>query len=141
MIIGVISDIHLGKKMFRKINGSMNAYEKEIYLQFLRCIDDFIENRPDIVFIAGDLFEKENPSTIALDFANKGFSKLEKANIPFIVVGGNHEFSNLNYINDVHPFKQFSYKNGLFVYNDCGFYETEDTIISILPHQTQSYLL
>ena len=136
MNIATLSDMHLGKRIFRKNTNNINSMEYEIYNQWIRCIDDIIKYKPDLFLIAGDLFDKSDPTTITIDKAIEGFNILQNNNIKTVVIGGNHDFDNSNYITKTHPFKNIDkYSNITFVYKDYKIIEFDDLILSIVPHQ------
>ena len=52
-----------------------------------------IEENVDLILIAGDLFDKKNPSADAEACVYEFFLTIAKANIPSVVIGGNHDAS------------------------------------------------
>lgn len=136
MNIGIISDIHLGKRMYRKQIGGINAYEKEVSDKWFSAIDDIVNKRPDILLILGDLFEFPNPTAYALDIANRGLEKLDKANIKTYIIGGNHDFSNKNSHLDVHPFRTLQKYESVEYYDSKeGIVDLDEVVIAFVPHQ------
>lgn len=61
MKIGVMSDLHLGHKEY----GSVDR-EQDFYQQLTKCKDELNTHECDIVIIAGDIFDKPNPSPEAI---------------------------------------------------------------------------
>lgn len=136
MKIGLLSDIHLGKRLYRKSIGGINYAEKEHAAKWILAIEDMIKTKPDLLLIAGDLFDKPNPTTHSLKEANDGMELLHKAGIETIVIGGNHDFNNSNDRLGIHPFQNLKeFEKIHYVYEGVEFFEYEDLLISALPHQ------
>lgn len=80
-----ISDLHIGKR----VNGfSMLEDQKYILSSILKLVR---ENRPDGVWIAGDLYDKSMPSAEAVETADWFLSQLAAQNVPAWVISGNHD--------------------------------------------------
>lgn len=137
MRAAVMSDIHLGRRQFRKTKDDINIIEQAIYDQWLESIDRVIQERPDILFITGDLFDSPNPSMLAISYAIRGYSKLATTDIAVITIGGNHEFSNKNHKESSHPFSilESAFTEHTFVYKDYHVLELSEYNIVCLPHQ------
>lgn len=83
MKIAVISDLHLGFRQY----GSLER-EIDFYNQFLKVCNEINKQAPEMVIIAGDLFDKPNPSPSAINAYKKGIRSLEAKTI--CVIKGNH---------------------------------------------------
>lgn len=88
-----ISDTHLGATTLgRKFSPSgANQREEDICHVFAYAIDRILELKPDFVLHCGDLFHSVRPSNRIIDFALRQFIKLSQANIPTVVISGNHD--------------------------------------------------
>jgi len=60
---------------------------------FDKVVSLAIENDVDFVLHSGDFFDKVHPWSRVVSFANRRLRKLEKENIPFYVIRGNHDGS------------------------------------------------
>ncbi len=86
------SDTHLGFQAFDRVNeAGVNAREQDVYDAFERVVDRILAIKPDIVVHAGDLFHRPSPSNRALTFALEQLRRISKANIPIVIIAGNHE--------------------------------------------------
>ena len=87
------ADWHIG----RKLNGLDLLSEQKYVLDQL--IDSVIEEEPDVIVIAGDLFDRSNPSKEALELVNQYLYKLNiELKKPAFVISGNHDSKErLNY--------------------------------------------
>ena len=87
-----LADTHLGYSNYRKIDSDgVNLREKDIYRSFISAVDYIIERKPDFVIHAGDLFDSVRPTNRAITVAIEQLLRLSRANIPTIVIAGNHE--------------------------------------------------
>ena len=82
MRIGIISDLHLGFRQY----GSIER-EQDFYRQFHTVCLALKEESPDIVIIAGDLFNTPTPSPAAIHAYREGIKVL---NTPVFTIKGNH---------------------------------------------------
>lgn len=86
-----LSDTHLGVRQLHYTNDrGRNVREQDVYDAFVAAVDKIIELRPGAVVHAGDLFDGYHPSATALGVALDQFARLHEAQIPTIVISGNH---------------------------------------------------
>ncbi len=85
------SDTHLGFSDLDIVNDDgINQREADFYQAFRDIIDDILKLKPNYVIHTGDLFHRPSPSNRAISVALSEFKRLEKANIPLIIIAGNH---------------------------------------------------
>ena len=85
------SDTHLGFSDLDITNeDSINQREADFYKAFEDVIAAIIKTRPNYVIHTGDLFHRASPSNRAITFALTQLKRLEKVNIPLIIIAGNH---------------------------------------------------
>lgn len=80
-----LSDLHIGKRV---CGFSMLEDQRFILNQILELAR---ENRPDGIWIAGDLYDKSMPSAEAVELADWFLSGFSKMKIPVWVISGNHD--------------------------------------------------
>ena len=81
------ADWHLGKLFY----GQYLTDEQEWYLkhQFLPLLD---EEKPDVVLLAGDVYDRSVPPSEAVDLFDWAISEIVGVrHIPFLVISGNHD--------------------------------------------------
>lgn len=83
MKIALISDLHLGYRQYGLIER-----EEDFYIQYLMCMEEIEKSDVDAVIIAGDIFDKPNPSPKAMDIYRQGVLSLD--GIPVYAITGNH---------------------------------------------------
>jgi DNA repair exonuclease SbcCD nuclease subunit len=94
MKLAHLADLHLGFRQFdRQTPKGANQREADVALAFCRAVDDLLEQRPDLVVFAGDLFHSVRPTNSAILFL---FQQLQRIRVglpdaPVILVAGNHE--------------------------------------------------
>lgn len=80
-----LADLHLGKR----VNGfSMLDDQKYILSQIIACID--IE-QPQVVLLAGDIYDKTVPSEDAVSLFDDFLVQLAKRNLEVFIISGNHD--------------------------------------------------
>jgi DNA repair exonuclease SbcCD nuclease subunit len=85
------SDTHLGFSDLDISNTEgINQREADFYKVFSAVIDAIIETKPDYTIHTGDLFHRASPSNRAITFVLTQLKRLEKEQIPFVVIAGNH---------------------------------------------------
>ncbi len=87
-----VSDTHLGFQAYSCLTpDGFNQREVDAQDAFRRTIDNAIANPPDVIVHSGDLFDVVRPSNRAIAFALEHVRRLSQAQIPFVLVSGNHE--------------------------------------------------
>ncbi len=86
------SDTHLGYNELDKTDANrMNIREQDFYDSFIFVIDKILEIKPDIVVHAGDFFHRPSPPNRPITVALQQLKRLSDANIPIVIIAGNHE--------------------------------------------------
>lgn len=80
-----LSDLHLGKRVNEF---SMIEDQKDILLKIIKTID---EEKPDIIMIAGDVYDKSVPSAEAVEMFDDFLVRLSKRNLQVYIISGNHD--------------------------------------------------
>lgn len=132
-----IADTHLGHSQFNRLDpeSGMNLREKQIYDNFLSAIDAIIQQKPDVLVHAGDLFDQVKPKTCAYKTVMEALERLHAAGIPFVVIAGNHSMVKTRYATS--PFAVLVYHPGeitaayRFRYENV---EIGDTIFHLIPN-------
>ena len=80
-----LADLHIGKKLYEY---SLLDDQKKVLEQALQIIDDC---RCDEVIIAGDVYDKSNPSVEAMQVFSGFLASLSNMGIPVDIISGNHD--------------------------------------------------
>lgn len=79
------ADLHIGKKIFEH---SLLEDQKYILNQIL---DIAKKEKADAVLIAGDVYDRAIPSTEAVSLLDDFLTRLNRAQIPVVLISGNHD--------------------------------------------------
>ena len=108
-----LADTHLGYSAYHKIDeDGVNLREKDIYKAFIKAVDYIIDEKPDFVIHAGDLFDGVRPTNRAISVAMDQLLRLSRAGIPTILIAGNHETPRLKETG--HIFKIFDHLENIY---------------------------
>ncbi len=130
-----ISDTHLGfcDLDIQDDNGN-NIREEDVYFSFRNIVDIIIEQKPDFVIHAGDIFHRSSPTNRALIAANQELNRLVAAGIPIYIIAGNHDFPKSSFTKPIHHLFKTVIKGEIFFGEKYERYENDRYIIHALPH-------
>jgi DNA repair exonuclease SbcCD nuclease subunit len=89
-----LADLHLGFRQFdRQTPKGANQREADVALACARAVDDVLEQRPDLIVIAGDIFHSVRPTNPAILFFFQQLQRLRVAlpETPVILLAGTHD--------------------------------------------------
>ena len=132
-----IADTHLGLAAFSRLDpeSGMNLREKQIYDNFLRGINDIINQKPDALIHAGDIFDTVKPKTKAYTTVLEALNRLNEAGIPVVIITGNHSMAKTRYTTS--PFEVLTYhKSRIMVAYKFRYekVELQDTVFHLIPN-------
>jgi len=94
MKLAHLADLHLGFRQFdRQTPRGTNQREADIAEAFRRAVDDLLEQRPELIVIAGDLFHSVRPTNAAILFCFRQLQRLRTGlpETPIVVIAGEHD--------------------------------------------------
>jgi DNA repair exonuclease SbcCD nuclease subunit len=94
MKLAHLADLHLGFRQFdRQTPRGTNQREADVAEAFRRAVDDIIQQRPDLILIAGDIFHSVRPTNAAILFCFQQLQRLRTglANAPIVAIAGEHD--------------------------------------------------
>lgn len=80
-----LSDLHLGKRVNEF---SMIEDQKYILSKIITIID---EEKPDVIIIAGDVYDKSIPPVEAVSLFDDFLNRLSERKLPVLIISGNHD--------------------------------------------------
>lgn len=88
-----LADTHLGYRALSKLDPITERNQRAVDIEraFERAIDAILEEKPDLVLHAGDVFHHIRPSWHAMRVFVRQMRRLEAARIPTVVITGNHD--------------------------------------------------
>lgn len=118
-----LADTHLGYSDFNKVDSKseINQREMDNYRVFEWVVDYILDSKPEFVIHAGDFFETSRPPNRTINFALSQIKRLSEANIPLIIISGNHStprmsasgsiFESFKILPHIYPTYEGEYKN------------------------------
>ncbi len=90
MILAHLSDIHLGHRIFPREERGLNLRERDVARVFHAAIEALVRLRPDLIVLAGDIFDTPHPPAGALTQLSRGLEFLHGAlpDAPILLVAG-----------------------------------------------------
>ncbi|RMH13011.1 MAG: hypothetical protein D6701_12775, partial [Gemmatimonadetes bacterium] len=91
MIVAHLSDLHLGFQAYGRVDErGRNLREADVAAAFHAAVDAIIEIAPDVVAIAGDVFDHAHPAPRALVDFSHGLARLREAlpDCPVVIAAG-----------------------------------------------------
>ena len=87
MKIAHISDLHIGRRF-----EDLSLFEDQVYIfdQLIKSIKDI---GPDVLIIAGDIYDKVSPSNESFDLWDSLLGELAQLDCEVIIIAGNHDSS------------------------------------------------
>ena len=76
MIVAHLSDLHLGHRAFDRTDRGQNVRERDLAVAFARAMEELVDVAPDLVVIAGDVFDRPDPPPGALVALTRGLEAL-----------------------------------------------------------------
>jgi len=89
-----LADLHLGFRQFdRQTSRGINQREWDIAEVFKRAVDDMLEQKPDLIVIAGDIFHSVRPTNAAILFFFRELHRLRTGlpQSPVVAIAGEHD--------------------------------------------------
>jgi DNA repair exonuclease SbcCD nuclease subunit len=89
-----LADLHLGFRQYdRQTPRGGNQREADVADAFHRAVDDLLEQRPDLILVAGDVFHSVRPTNSAILFLFKEVHRLRVGlpDTPIVMIAGNHD--------------------------------------------------
>ena len=94
MKLAHLADLHLGFRQFdRQTAKGANQREVDVAEVFKRAVDDLLEQKPELIVIAGDLFHSVRPTNAAILYCFRQLQRLRTGlpSTPIVVIAGEHD--------------------------------------------------
>lgn len=139
MKISIVADCHLNKALFKgvldKKYTSLPFRTVDFMKAFRSIIKENIEEiKPDLMVIAGDVYDTYDPSNEVRAFFNRQLKELTEANIPVIVLVGNHDICKKHHA--LYPLKNLNLQN-VTIIEEPELTIFEDKILMLFPYSLQ----
>lgn len=80
-----LSDLHLGKRL-----NEISLYDDQKYILH-QLVELAQKNKPDAIFIAGDVYDKSVPAAEAVSLFDAFLNQLAEMHFPVYIISGNHD--------------------------------------------------
>lgn len=101
-----VSDLHLDSP-FVGIGNDSPKLQKELihapFKAFERCVSIAINEDVDVMLISGDIYNSERQSIVAQHFFMNQMERLDKVDIPVVLIHGNHDYLRSDKARMVYP--------------------------------------
>ena len=94
MKLAHLADLHLGFRQYdRQTPRGGNQREADVADAFRRAVDDLLEQRPDLILVAGDVFHSVRPTNPAILFLFQQLHRLRTGlpDTPVVMIAGHHD--------------------------------------------------
>ncbi|MDQ3389049.1 MAG: metallophosphoesterase, partial [Gemmatimonadota bacterium] len=94
MKIAHLADLHLGYRAFDRLNAQgVNVREADVAEAFAHAARRVMEIRPDLILIAGDLFNSVRPPNLAIANAFRQLTQVagRLPDTPIVIISGSHD--------------------------------------------------
>ncbi len=94
MKLAHLADLHLGFRQFdRQTSKGANQREVDVAEVFKRAVDDILEQKPELIVVAGDLFHSVRPTNAAILYCFRQLQRLRTGlpGTPIVVIAGEHD--------------------------------------------------
>jgi len=89
-----LADLHLGFRQYdRQTPRGGNQREADVAEAFRRAVDDLLDQRPDLILVAGDVFHSVRPTNPAILFLFQQLHRLRTGlpDTPIVMIAGEHD--------------------------------------------------
>lgn len=90
MIVAHLSDLHLGFRAYGRLEHGVNVRERDVTAAFDRAVLEVVRLAPQVVVVAGDIFDRPDPPAGALVALARGLELLRSSlpDTPVLMVAG-----------------------------------------------------
>lgn len=90
MIVAHLSDLHLGFRAYGRVEHGVNVRERDVTAAFDRAVLEVVRLAPQVVVVAGDVFDRPDPPAGALVALGRGLELLRSSlpDTPVLMVAG-----------------------------------------------------
>ncbi|MEX2465635.1 MAG: metallophosphoesterase [Gemmatimonadota bacterium] len=90
MIVAHLSDLHLGFRAYGRVESDMDIRERDVSAAFERAVGELVRLEPQVVVVAGDVFDRPDPPAGAVVALARGLELLRASlpDTPVLMVAG-----------------------------------------------------
>ncbi|TVP57399.1 MAG: hypothetical protein EA351_05705 [Gemmatimonadales bacterium] len=93
MKVAHLSDLHLGLRVFPKVERGWNLRERDLASIFHTAVQELSRLRPDLVLLSGNLFDRPDPPSTAFLTLTRGIRTLQDLlpGVPILAIAGERD--------------------------------------------------
>jgi len=90
VIVAHLADLHLGFRAYGRVESDMDIRERDVSAAFERAVGELVRLAPDVVVVAGDVFDRPDPPAGAIVALARGLEALRSSlpETPVLMVAG-----------------------------------------------------
>ncbi len=90
MIVAHLSDLHLGFRAYGRVERGVDVRERDVALAWERAVQELVRLSPEVVVLAGDVFDRPDPPAGALVALSRGLELMRSSlsRTPVLMVAG-----------------------------------------------------
>jgi DNA repair exonuclease SbcCD nuclease subunit len=90
VIVAHLSDLHLGFRAYGRVERGVDVRERDVAAAWERAVQELVRLTPDVVVVAGDVFDRPDPPAGALVALSRGLELLRSSlpQAPVLMVAG-----------------------------------------------------
>jgi len=90
VIVAHLSDLHLGFRAYGRVDRGVDVRERDVAAAWERAVGEIVKEAPDVVVVAGDVFDRPDPPAGALVALSRGLETLRVSlpDSPVLMVAG-----------------------------------------------------
>lgn len=90
MIVAHLSDLHLGFRAYGRVDRGADVRERDVAASFERASEEIVKISPDVIVVAGDVFDRPDPPAGAIVALARGLEALRASapHMPVLMVAG-----------------------------------------------------
>lgn len=135
MKISIIGDCHLNKSAYSSVEDSRTdiPFRSADFMDSFEFIinKNINEIKPDVIVVAGDIFDSHSPTSEISAFFNEQMIKLKKEKIPVLILVGNHDICSKHHA--LKPLKALEVPN-VKVIDEVKIIQFKDKLFVLFPH-------
>lgn len=139
MKISIGADFHLNKAVFKGVYDKTYTSLPFRTADHMRAFEHFVDKnineiKPDIIIIAGDVYDNHNPSNELRKFFNSKINMMLEAGIEIFILVGNHDICKKHHA--LSPITGFKINN-LHIVEEPTVFVREDKLLMMMPYSIE----
>lgn len=137
----VVADLHIDVGTYGVTSNGLNTAWRVAHKSWMFSVGEAIRREVDVLVVLGDMFDTGRPWVEAIQLFKDGLDLAASANLPVVLVGGNHELSPRE-VGHRHILEQFSDIRGVHVAHSVpGYLALPGCNLVVVPWPDVTYIV